>query len=269
MKGVDFLADSYNSCKSEEFLKRCKPFEQLKGKYLLLYEKYACLYEELVENIEDKACSRKYSKGGLTIHRGYYSPSFMDLVVSGCNRGHLLKKVPPSNKYDYEYIFNDKNQLICVKKMQEPMKIASVELFVYESTRIVSLVYEGVLEYNLTTISECQYENDMISRYELALCGYDVDCNKAICCEIDVEVPVYDDRYLHSILWSRYMPSMHLLNQEKYTFSRDAKGMLSTYTVESIDGFNMNGDVSNGKRSYKVLSKNREDYNNYLLYKKR
>ena len=100
---------SYNQ--SEENKKRCESFEFLNQKYILLQKQYVKSFQELFANVDDKAYRKEYAKGGATIHRGFYSPSSLDLVVGGCHRGKLFKRIPKNGEYDYEYIFDDQGNL--------------------------------------------------------------------------------------------------------------------------------------------------------------
>lgn len=101
--------------RSEEYLKECENYEILNQKYIRLQKQYNGSYHELNKAIESRIYRREYSKGGKNIHRGFYSPSNLDLVHNNCNRGKLLKKSPKNNNYDYEYLFDSQNNIICVK----------------------------------------------------------------------------------------------------------------------------------------------------------
>jgi len=51
------------------------------------------------------------------------------------------------------------------------------------------------------------------------------------------------------------MPSIQLLDQYKFTFSRDEEGYLSTYTVEQLGRFVQKNNLSHGAESYRVKVK--------------
>ena len=200
-----------------------------------LYDEYSVLYCEMFKNAKKKVCRREFSLGGEHIHRGYYSPSFLDLVTGGLNRGSLLKKTS-LNDYTYEYLFDDKDRLIMVNKFNDNFKLVSVELFVYNET-VLSFVFEFFGNLNvLVLISECKYKNNELISYMTASCGaYDAvkGCN-----EINIEIPCYSDGMMSGLDWCRYSPSIQLLNHDKILFERDAYGELSTYTVEHISCLN-------------------------------
>ena len=235
---------------SKDVNNNCQFFEFLNQKYSILQKQFANSFQELNEIITQKAYRKEYSKGGTTIHRGFYSPSFLDLVVRGCNRGRLLNRAPKSNAYDYEYIFDNDNNLICSKKYSNEFgrnfEIIAIELLVYEKDKVLSFTFEPQNEYTLYFISECQYKNGRLLKYESALCNEGQDCT-----EINVEISEYADNLLKSVYWYRYAPSIKLLDQNKFVFFRDESGCLSTYTVERIGMFDRN-DSNNSKESYKV-----------------
>ena len=79
-----------------------------------LYDKYLYSYDELRKKALAETCYREYSKGGESMHRGYYCPSpVYDLLVGNVNRGRLLKRRPAVN-YDYIYYLNEARQIIMV-----------------------------------------------------------------------------------------------------------------------------------------------------------
>ena len=79
-----------------------------------LYDKYLYSYDELRKKALAETCYREYSKGGESMHRGYYCPSpVYDLLVGNVNRGRLLKR-RPAVSYDYIYYLNEARQIIMV-----------------------------------------------------------------------------------------------------------------------------------------------------------
>lgn len=254
---VDGLKNLLGYNQLVENQKKCEPFEQLNQKYILLQKKYMNSFQKLRDSIVANEYRREYSKGGVTIHRGFYSPSSLDLVCGGCNRGRLLKSIPKNNKYDYEYIFDDTDKMICSKKYSDQFgkikSVVEIELFVYEPNRVLSFVYEPYLDYALTFISECQYDQERLYRYESALCK--LDCDGIGCTEINVEEIRYSNDLLQTIFWHCYNPSIRLLNQNKYTFTRDKEGYLSTYTVEQLNESTSKYVLNQYPQSYRVSSK--------------
>lgn len=225
-------------------------FEQLNQKYVSLCEKYKGSFEKLNEEVSAKAYRYEYSVGGLSLHRGFYSPSSLDLTVKGLSRGRLLKKQPKSGKFDYEYAFDDQNRLICVKCMGYKSS-AKIEFLLYENNRVLSFVYDLGNDFNrLSLISECQYNNNKLIRYESALCIPSE--TKYKCAEINVEETNYENGLMKSVLWSSFSPRMKLLSQIFYVFERDESGCLATYTSEELTNPN---SIYRGLVSVEVLKR--------------
>ena len=235
----DWLKRVLSYARSSENLKDCEPFEHLNQKYILLQKQYADSFSELRDSIE--------------LHRGFYSPSALDLVSSGCNRGRLLKRTPKTSSFDYEYLFDGNGNLICAKTYgrtkNSDFGVIAVEFLIYDSEKVLSIKYEYFSDFKLSFISECRYENKRLVRYANALCNmfYDGDG----CVEINVETSDYDDGMLKSVCWYCYMPATHILQQKKYTFFRDQDGFLSTYTAEQLGGF-CSGEAT-PPRSFRVM----------------
>ena len=256
---IDGLKEAAAYTKSEENQKNCKPFKQLNQKYILLYKQYANAFHELSKDMESKVCRREYAKGGECIHRGVHSPSRMDLVAGGMNRGRLLRRQPKENNYNYEYLFDKQDKLICVYRYDlygETPKLAGTELFVYKEDVVLSFEFDYTewCGYSLMCMSECQYENGKLTRYERVLCSFLGVIGKD-CTEINVETFEYADGLLQALYWYRYMPSIQILDQHKYTFVRDEEGYLSTYTAEQIGGFKPKTEFDLGSIIYKVRPK--------------
>ncbi len=249
--------DAYT--RSEENLKECEPFDELNKKYLSIKKKYDGMYQEFNTAVKASAYRREYAKGGLTIHRGYYSPSQLDLVVGGSKRGRLLKKFPKSGVYDYEYIFDDKDNMICCIKQDglggEVRKPVSAEFFVYESDKVLSLIYDLNSYLELRKISESHYVDGALVRYESALCVLADYCGG--CTEIEVEEFGYDDSLMRSIMHYHYMPKIKLLDKHRYIFERDAEGYLSTYTYEDLSGHALCAWGKRDPLTFNVLVKRR------------
>lgn len=104
--GGDFFSELQDFCRERESASRCAPFEEICCRYEHLYEKYSASYEYLSRGVEDCAATRQCSVGGLSMHRGFYSPSHLDMVDSDFKRGTLLKKCTGSPRRSFEYLFD-------------------------------------------------------------------------------------------------------------------------------------------------------------------
>jgi len=268
--------------RSDDNKKRCAPFEDLCKKYMHLYDVYEDSFEKFFMDVSAEEYKREYSKGGATIHRGYYSPSCLDLVVGGCKRGKLLKNITKNNSFDYEYVFDINGNMICSKKYSNDLNADalknkepySIETFVYDQNKILSFEYDTKYR-NIKVITECQYQDGLPIRFEKALIGFDNEIRGTVC-GLDVEVIEYEDRLMKDLVWYHYTPSYvsisgnddmlkdfacfeniphgEILEQNVYHFNRDEEGLLSTYTVESS---NMYGELQSSPHLYRVLVKRR------------
>ena len=253
---IEWLKESQNYLKSEENLKRCEPFEKLNQKYITLQNKYSNLYHELSKNIESNVYRREYAKGGINLHRGFYSPSAMDLVTKNCTRGRLLKKLPINNNYDYEYLFDIQNKLVSVysySNFEGVAKLATIELFIYKQNTVLSLIFNSDNSHDLSFISECQYHNSVLTRYENAVC--ELFYGGKGCTEINVETFQYESSLLSSFCWYNYMPCIHVLTQREYFLNRDEKGFFSTYLVNETNGLNTKENFNHSILVNKVNAK--------------
>ena len=242
--------------KSDEYLYTVDPFECLSQKYISIQKEYADSFYRLSKIVAAKVHRREYAQGGEGIHRGFYSPSATDLVVEKRGRGRLLESLPEDKNYSYEYLFDERDKLICVYsygKTEEGHKLLSTELFIYERDKVLSLGFDADVNNGISFICECQYENGLLIEYNFAHC--DPWYGEEDCYEIDVELYEYTDNLLHAFCWYRYFRSMRFSPQEKYVFTRDEDGYLSTYTVKKVYGFTPKVESDREKIPHEVSAK--------------
>lgn len=135
-----------------------------------LYDKYLYSYDELRKKALAETCYREYSKGGESMHRGYYCPSpVYDLLVGNVNRGRLLKRRPAVN-YDYIYYLNEARQIIMVDAfatwkddwLKYYKKTLYTREFIFHEENV-----ETSVEYKLNSLL------GYIHMYSASLCDYD------------------------------------------------------------------------------------------------
>lgn len=144
--------------------------------------------------------TEQYSRGGETIHRGYYCPSLIeDIIIGGTNRGKLLKRyrVPPT----YTYGFDANGNLVEVKKNDTggheiitregnleigvssdyfgPDRISSITLAEYHSGMIHAYVHCSCLDPCTPTITEVyaevyEYRHGLLQKVFYCLPGWRV-----------------------------------------------------------------------------------------------
>ena len=245
---IDGLKKLFTYSQSAENQKGCQPFEELNQKYISLQKQYVNSFHELSKDIVFMIYRREYAKGGEGFHRGVHSPSVMDLVVGNYNRGRLLKNPQKEKNYNYEYLFDAQNNLICVynySNFDGASKLISTELFVRQQNKTLSLLFDSDNEHGLSFMSECQYENAL----------FEMSYDSKDCTEINVETYEYENDLMQSFSWYRYAPSIQLLDQYKYTFTRNEEGYLFTYTVEQLGGFKPEAQFDREPVIYEVRKK--------------
>jgi len=215
-------------------------FEQLDQRYVALIKQYSNQCSELYKDIETKTTRREYAKGGEQIHRGYYSPTMLDLVDPNYKRGQLLKRLNKNSRYNYEYLFDAQDNLICVHIFindGQARLLTDTELLIYEADSVIGLSYntpQSLFRPLLYSVSECRYADDLLIEYakaDLFLGRETVECI-SVC----VEEPEYIDDQLQELRLYRYYPALSSLETNRYVFQRDAEGNLSTFTHEKSGG---------------------------------
>ncbi len=240
IKGLQLIPDffDWNAYKqSPEYRHNCAIFEEIRKKQTVLCERYYNSFEKLTKDIGANTCRCEYSKGGGIFHRGYYSPSQLDLVVGGANRGRLLKRTPKNQNYDFAYHFDEQDRLIGVYQFDvcdDPGKMISVEVFFYQPNKVLSLGFNTVQSPCLDRISECEYENGNLICYTHSLVGF-----SRIVSEINMETIEYTDGLMSAFHHFISLHSGHF-SHNKYMFARDENGELSTYKSVQI-GFKPEG----------------------------
>ena len=197
-------------------------FYELRKKYDSLRKKYEYSYNELIKNVSIAEDHKMYSKGGVLLHRGYFSPTALDLgIVGGLKRGRLLKSKSIKN-YDFEYIFDINDRLICCKKYssdEDILELYNTEFLIYEGNYVLSLIFDN-FDSKISFISECYYDNIKSKKYLTALFMGD-------CIEINIEDSEFSDEKISTLLWTRYFSQNDILQQEKYSFNYDNDELVS------------------------------------------
>lgn len=176
-------------------------------------------YKEAVES----AVTVKYAAGG-TLHRGYFCPSpVLDIIVGNNKRGSIRKS---SKGATHKYYFDKEGRIIAVDTIG-----ISKEVIFHSDGGSLGLSFDIEGEMNL--IVECRYSNKFIVEYtEAEYWEHDKDVNFYYKQSYE-----YLDGKLNSVETYDFVPETNLLQHNKYIFTHDKKGYLSTYKViEYEDG---------------------------------
>lgn len=148
--------------KDKERMKQLHEFESTYAYYLNLRSLYIDKLEDFRNEVAKNEAYKQYSKGGETIHRGYYYPGLvLDLIAKGASRGRLYKRMPKNAKYSYEYTFDKNGRMIKSLQRGEGNCSPIEEYFLYEKNTVISFIFEYGLQY----ITKCDYENDNLIMY--------------------------------------------------------------------------------------------------------
>lgn len=194
--------------------------------------------------VEKEIVKVEYSKGGETIHRGYYCPSpVLDLIVGGLKRGKLFKRKPDFGRYSYEYGYDTNNKLIRVRGVNEfttPDSRYDEEYLVYENDIVYGVEFDNMGD--VDAVSRCTFENGNIVKYERSVCSLPQYA------DLYLEEYVYENNMLSEVRTFEVTPRIELYEEQKYKVELDEDGKIT----KLIGGFITNGiweqDVFNFKK---------------------
>lgn len=230
---------------------------------------YTPLLKDLRELAVKSAVRKEYSNNENGIYRGYYCPSPVDdLIIGGCRRGKLLKRITKRTNPDREYLFDSNNRLVAVNSLLD-WKTVHTEVLIYEDNLVTGIDIDNY-DNSVSEISECTYNSDdKITSFLTA----SVSSNKTIKTtieEIELEKYSYDKSGLNEVEIISYYKSCkaikNIINKsfednlaletklnlpdcdtsyERYIFHHDNDGFIDKYVI--INPY--------GNEEYKALRK--------------
>ena len=229
-EGKALFGGLFAALKSEENAAECQPFIELVAQYEQMAEENRRFDPVEAETANMEAARREYAKGGESLHRGYYSPSALDLVVKGRDRGRLLKTAAPKS-YSYEYLFDAKRRLLCVNRSDD---LLGVEMIRYQGDTETGFTFGSSFgDMSLRTICKTVRQDGSVRRVELV--SFAVANGRLRCVELEAETPSYDEQgRMTALLHQHFIPMTRLLIQHQYTFTRDEEGYLSQFSMEKL-----------------------------------
>ncbi|QIZ08579.1 hypothetical protein HFZ78_19230 [Priestia megaterium] len=233
----DWLVDAKKKIKDsvQIDLSKLDAFVKDIAELVSIKQKYADKLLELRTAAEEKIVRLEYSKGGETIHRGYYCPSpVLDLIIGGMKRGRLFKKKKPEfGNYSYEYGFDKDGRLLRVKGVNEfttPDSRFDEEYLIYIDEIVYGLEFDNLGE--LVAVSKCIYENEKLMKYERSICGMEKFA------DLHYEEYTYESNRLSEVdLCFHINPQLELYEEERLSVEHDEDGnIIRLISDKIVDG---------------------------------
>lgn len=230
-------------------------------------------YTPLLKNLRElaikSAVRKEYSNNESGMYRGYYCPSPVDdLIIGGCRRDKLLKRITKRTNPDREYLFDSNNRLVAVNSLLD-WEAVHTEVLIYEDNLVTGIDIDNY-DNSISEISECTYNSDNKIKSFLTA---SISSNKTIKTtieEIELEKYSYDESGLKEIEIISYFKSCKAIkniinksfednlaletkldlpdcdtNYERYIFHHDNDGFIDKYVI--INPY--------GNEEYKALRK--------------
>lgn len=230
---------------------------------------YTPLLKNLRELAVKSAVRKEYSNNESGMYRGYYCPSPVDdLIIGGCRRGKLLKRITKRTNPEIEYLFDSNNRLVAVNSLLD-WKAVHTEVLIYEDNLVTGINIDNY-DNSISEISECTYDSDNKIKSFLTA---SVSWKKAIRTKIDeieLEKYSYDESGLKETEIISYFKSYKVIKRmlknaiennptleaklglpdcdtsyERYIFYHDNDGFIDKYVI--INPY--------GNEEYKALRK--------------
>ena len=216
-------------------------------------------YTPLLKNLRDlavkSAVRKEYSNNESGMYRGYYCPSPVDdLIIGGCRRGKLLKRITKRTNPDREYLFDSNNRLVAVNSLLD-WKAVHTEVLIYEDNLVTGIDIDKY-DNSVSEISECTYDSDNKIKSFLTA---SISSNKTIKTtieEIELEKYSYDKSGLNEVEIISYYKSCKAIKNiikksfednlaletkldlpncdtsyERYIFHHDNDGFIDKYVI--------------------------------------
>lgn len=220
----EWLVDAKKQIKASVRIDSSKldAFVKIIAELVSIKQKYEDKLSELRTAAEERIVWLEYSKGGETIHRGYYCPSpVLDLIIGGMKRGRLFKKKKPEfGNYSYEYGFDMNGRLQRVKGVNEfttPDSRFDEEYLIYIDEIVYGLEFDNLGE--LGVVSKCVYDNGKLMKYERSLCGTEDFA------DLHYEEYTYDNNRLSEVdLFFNITPQLELYEENRLIVEHDEDG---------------------------------------------
>lgn len=143
----------------------------MEDKILELIDKYIVYPKETVNELISSSSHVEYATAATGYLEGYYCPRRIELFVSGCKRGRLIKK-PKENFDGFTYYFSADNEISLIDTFR------SLELLIREGDCVFGIYYWKSQEsdyFLLSRITVAHYKDKLIRSYsEYIVTRYDI-----------------------------------------------------------------------------------------------
>lgn len=138
--------------------------DDLKNRLLKLVGKYLDYPEDEVNVAISSTARVEYATHGLGYLEGYYSPSRVEVFVSGCKRGRRIKKL--KSYFDgYKYYFSDENEITLIDSFNG-VGLSYREIMIRENDYLYGIYYyAGETNFYLNHITVTHYTNGLVRSY--------------------------------------------------------------------------------------------------------
>lgn len=172
----------------------------MEEKILELVDMYIVYPKEDVKTLINSSSRVEYATRGLGYLEGYYCPRRIELFVSNCKRGRLIKR-PKKNFDGYKYYYSDDNEICMVDTF------CSRELIIRKDDYVYGIYYHKFWQsetYILSYITAAHYESNLLrsySQYKIGPCdlGRDMSAKDNICVYADYDEYLYSTETTSSI----------------------------------------------------------------------
>jgi len=143
----------------------------MEDKILELIDKYIVYPKETANELISSSSRVEYASAATGYLEGYYCPRRIELFVSGCKRGRLIKK-PKENFDGFTYYFSADNEISLIDTFR------SLELLIREGDYVYGIYYSKFMEsehFDLSYITVAHYKDNLIRHYsENSITCYDI-----------------------------------------------------------------------------------------------
>lgn len=183
--------------------------------------------KHLLKEAVNKVTREERSSGGDCLWQGFYYPSkIADIVVSGVNRGKILKRITGRSKPNFRYGFDENNQLVYVESPYNR------ETVIHTGQTDIGLSFDKY-DNKLECYSEAEYDRGRLKIYTQFTYCYPL--KKITECHREEYTYAENTMVVDWYEWCPgYKKNSPVLSHEQFIFHVD-NGYLKQYTCRQYD----------------------------------